>query len=50
MLGELSPAVVEPETADRDFWTRFHQLRRVRQAEMFPDDPLPPDDVVEKRM
>ena len=50
MLGELSPAVVEPETADRDFWTRFHQLRRVRQSEMFPDDPLPPDDVVEKRM
>jgi GNAT superfamily N-acetyltransferase len=43
MIGELIPTAVDPATADRDFWKRYHQLRRVEQAETRPDDPLRPD-------
>ena len=50
MLGELTPVAVEPRTASRDFWKRFHVLRRLRHAELDPDDPLEPDDVVEGQM
>jgi len=50
MLGELSPSAVDPRTATRDFWARYHELRRLQQAEMNPDDPLAPDDVVEAEM
>ena len=50
MVGELVPTAVDPKTAGRDFWTRFHQLRGLRHAEMHPDDPLEPDDVAEARM
>ena len=50
MLGELIPAAVDPQTADRDFWARFHELRRLRHAELHPDDPIEPDEVVELRM
>ena len=50
MLGELTPVAVDPRSVDRDFWTRYHELRRLRQAELDPDDPLEPDDVLEARM
>lgn len=50
MVGELEPVPVDPARADRDFWSRFHVLRRLRHAEMFPDDPVEPDDVAETRM
>lgn len=43
MIGELVPTPVDPATADRDFWTRYHELRRTEQAEARPDDPLRPD-------
>ena len=50
MVGELTPVAVDPTTADREFWTRFHELRRLRDAEEHPDDPIVPDEVVEVRM
>jgi mycothiol synthase len=43
MVEALVPARIDPNTADRDFWTRFHELRRVRQADLRPDDPPRPD-------
>jgi GNAT superfamily N-acetyltransferase len=50
MISELQPVKLDPPTADRDVWNRFHELRRIRQAEMWPDDPLRPDEVVETHM
>jgi len=50
MIRQLIPTPVDPITAGRDFWNRFHELRRLRQAELRPDDPIDPDDVVEKHM
>jgi mycothiol synthase len=50
MVGELTPVPVDPARADRDFWSRYHVLRRMRRTEMFPDDPVEPDDVTETRM
>jgi mycothiol synthase len=43
MSGEPAPAPVDPAAADREFWKRYHDLRRMRQAELRPDDPVHPD-------
>ncbi|HEV2477976.1 MAG TPA: GNAT family N-acetyltransferase [Candidatus Dormibacteraeota bacterium] len=50
MISELTPVRVEPGSADAGFWARFHVLRRLRHDELWPEDPLRPDDVVETRM
>jgi GNAT superfamily N-acetyltransferase len=50
MVGELAPVRVDPRTADRGFWSRFHELRRIRQNESRPEDPVQPDEEVETRM
>lgn len=50
MIRQLAPTPVDPMTAGQDFWNRFHELRRLRHAELRPDDPVEPDDVVEKSM
>ncbi len=50
MLRELTPVAFDAQTADRDLWTRYHELRRLRHAELRPDDPVEPDDVVEAMM
>jgi mycothiol synthase len=50
MVGELTPARVDPLKADREFWRRYHVLRREQHNELHPDDPLDPDEVVEARM
>lgn len=42
-----TPVYVRPSTADASFWTRFHELRRVRHAELHPDDPFRPDNLEE---
>jgi mycothiol synthase len=49
-VSKLVPALVDPATAGADFWQRYHEFRRVRQAESRPDDPIRPDDLEEKRM
>jgi GNAT superfamily N-acetyltransferase len=43
MVREVVPAPVDPETADRDLWTRYHAFRRTRQRVHRPDDPLKGD-------
>jgi len=50
MVGELVPVAVDAARADREFWSRFHVLRRMRHAELHPDDPVEPDDIAEARM
>ncbi len=50
MVGELTPIRVDVGSADRAFWNRFHELRRVRHEESRPDDPVQPDEEVEARM
>jgi GNAT superfamily N-acetyltransferase len=50
MVGELVPTLVEPKSASRDFWTRYHAYRRLRQMEIRPDDPIRPDDQTEARL
>ena len=50
MITELVPVKVDPATADEGFWKRFHELRRIRHAELHPDDPVRPDDVIETMM
>jgi mycothiol synthase len=50
MVGALVPAPVDPITAPQDFWKRFHELRRLREIESRPDDPIEPDLEVELQM
>jgi mycothiol synthase len=50
MISELTPVRVEPGSADLGFWKRFHELRRLRHDELWPEDPLRPDEVLEARM
>ena len=50
MVGELVPVRVDPVTADRHFWHRFHELRRARDSELHPGDPTDPDEIVEAHM
>jgi mycothiol synthase len=41
---------VDVVAAGPDFWKRYHELRRARQKETRPDDPIRPDDLEEARM
>jgi mycothiol synthase len=50
MVGELRPVRFDPALADGEEWRRYHELRRVKHDEMYPDDPVEPDEVVEGRM
>jgi mycothiol synthase len=40
-------ARVDFESAGPDFWKRYHEVRRVRQQESRPDDPVRPDELEE---
>jgi GNAT superfamily N-acetyltransferase len=48
MIGNLSPVAVDTKTASLEFWSRYHVYRRLRHAELRPDDPVKPNDLVEK--
>jgi mycothiol synthase len=50
MIGELVPVRFDPASAGRDDWTSYHEMRRLRHAEMRPDDPPEPDEIVEIQM
>jgi mycothiol synthase len=50
MVGEMRAVRFDPQRADAGAWARYHELRHIKHAEMRPDDPLEPDDVVEVRM
>lgn len=39
-----------PKDATRDEWSLYHAYRRIRHQETRPEDPLNPDDLVEKSM
>ena len=43
MVAKLMPSHVDPLTAPDDYWKRYHELRRIRQAETRPDDPVRSD-------
>lgn len=49
-LSHLAPTEVDPKTAPRDWWRRFHAYRRTRHFEVRPEDPFTPDDLVEAWM
>jgi GNAT superfamily N-acetyltransferase len=48
MISELLPVEVDMKTADEAFWDRYHAYRRLRHVETRPDDPVRPDESVEK--
>jgi GNAT superfamily N-acetyltransferase len=50
MVGHLRPVRFDPVSADRDDWARYHELRHIKHAELHPDDPMEPDEIVEARM
>ncbi|HEV2032665.1 MAG TPA: hypothetical protein VGU71_00435 [Candidatus Dormibacteraeota bacterium] len=49
-LGQLVPAEIDPQTASREWWRRFHAYRRIRHFEVRPEDPFTPDDLDEAWM
>ena len=48
MAAAHKVGLVEFKSADRDFWKRYHEYRRLRQNESRPGDPLRPDDLEER--
>jgi mycothiol synthase len=50
MVGEVRPVEVDVNSADEDFWRRYHEFRRARQSDERPDDPVRPDEQEELRM
>jgi len=50
MITEPVRSPIEPSTAGPDFWKRYHDLRRIRQAESRPNDPVRPDAIEENRL
>ena len=48
MGGVAETRRVEFNSEGRDFWTRYHEYRRLRHQESRPDDPLRPDDLEER--
>jgi mycothiol synthase len=50
MAHDLVPVQVDPNSADQDFWRRYHAFRRERQLETRPDDPVTPDQIQETLM
>jgi GNAT superfamily N-acetyltransferase len=50
MVGDLKQTPIEPKTADRASWSRYHELSRLRHQETRPDDPMVPPDLEEQLM
>src|SRR5690349_13467543 len=50
MSDDLKPVRFDPSTADAASWRSYHELRRMRDKERRPDDPVQPDAEVEARM
>jgi len=50
MVGEPVATPVDPASADEAFWRRYHDMRRTRQAESRPEDPVRPDSLEELRL
>ncbi|MFI5281700.1 MAG: GNAT family N-acetyltransferase [Candidatus Dormibacterales bacterium] len=50
MAGQHVIAPFDPAAAGADLWKRYHELRRIRQAESRPGDPIRRDDLEEQRI
>ena len=50
MAARWEHVEVDAKNAGPDFWARYHAYRRQRHAETRPEDPLTPDEIVEKEM
>lgn len=50
MVGGVALSRVDFNSADADFWKRYHVYRRLRHQESRPDDPLRPDEIEELRL
>lgn len=50
MSDHLKPVRLDPTNADARLWRSYHELRRMRDEERRPDDPVQPDAEVEARM
>ena len=50
MLGKPAAVPIDPATADAGVWKRYHEIRRARQMESRPDDPVRPDALEEARL
>src|ERR1700739_3957042 len=48
--GPHAAVRVDPNAASPDFWTRYHEFRRIWRAETRPDDPVLPDAMEEERL
>ncbi len=44
MANDLIPHEVNLDSADSEFWRRYHAFRRARHDEVRPDDPVIPDE------
>lgn len=49
-MRELTPVEIDPKSASREWWRKYHSYRRLRQQEVRPDDPVTPDEVLEDQM
>jgi mycothiol synthase len=49
-VSDLRPVEIDPRSASREWWERFHAYRRHKQAETRPEDVLMPDAMAEARM
>jgi mycothiol synthase len=50
MAARWKQVEVDVKNASPDFWARYHAYRRLRHEESRPDDPLTPDEIVEKEI
>ena len=50
MAARWEPVEVDAKNAGPDFWARYHAYRRLRHEETRPEDPVTPDEIVEKEM
>lgn len=49
-VSHLAPTEVDPKTASREWWQKFHAYSRIRHFEVHPEDQLEPDDLTEAWM
>jgi GNAT superfamily N-acetyltransferase len=50
MATDLIPHEVDLDSADDEFWRRYHAFRRARHDELRPEDPLRPDEIERMRL
>ncbi len=50
MTDSYSPVEFKPKKATREEWDLYHAYRRIRHQDTRPDDPVTPDELVEKSM